>query len=317
MTRPTDDELTAGLGEGFPGRVVAGIERRPYAYATSARLEELDVSFGGDERTSLILKHLAWHHLLDDAQRTKPRFLHDPGRELAVYRKVLAPAGVGPRLVASGVGPDPWLLLEKVEGVELWQVGDRRVWEAVAAWLAGFHARFADRVDRVRRDIPPLLTIDGDWMLSWAARASRSLAGADDPRATELLDVLSGYPSLVDSPWSAAPTFLHGELYPSNVLVSGSRVCPVDWEMAAFGPPALDLAALVGGWDDDHRHAFLGAYGATGLARDVDRCRLHLALQWIGWSDGWRPPPEHARDWIGEALDLARLLIALPGHAGR
>jgi hypothetical protein len=312
MTRPTDDELAAGLREAFPGQVLRGIERRPYAYATSARLEELDVMLGGDERTSLILKHLAWHHLLDDAQRTKPRFLHDPGRELAVYRTLLGPAGLGPRLVASGDGSEPWLLLEKVDGVELWQVGEMSVWQAVAAWLAGFHALFADRVDDVRRAVPTLLTIDRQWMLSWAERACRSLATADDPRATQLLDALRGYPRLVDSPWSAAPTFLHGELYPSNVLVPGSRVCPVDWEMAAVGPPALDLAALVGGWDDDHRHALLGAYGVTGpdLAHDVDRCRLHLALQWIGWSDGWRPPPEHARDWIGEALDLARRLVA-------
>ena len=35
-------------------------------------------------------------------------------------------------------------------------------------------------------------------------------------------------------------TLIHGELYPSNVIVGRGhhreRVCPVDWEMAALGP---------------------------------------------------------------------------------
>ena len=41
---------------------------------------------------------------------------------------------------------------------------------------------------------------------------------------------------------------------------------------------------------------------AETLSADLARCRLHLALQWLGWSPDWRPPPEHAHDWLGEAL---------------
>jgi hypothetical protein len=40
----------------------------------------------------------------------------------------------------------------------------------------------------------------------------------------------------------------------------------------------------------------------------LDHCRLHLAVQWLGWSPGWSPPPEHAQDWLGEALGLAEKL---------
>jgi aminoglycoside phosphotransferase (APT) family kinase protein len=127
------------------------------------------------------------------------------------------------------------------------------------------------------------------------------------------------------APLAALPrTFVHGELYPSNVLVVRDqprlRVCPVDWEMAAIGPGLIDLAALVGGWDPPEQRRLVAAYlsglprddsgspGSETLSADLARCRLHLALQWLGWSADWRPPPEHAHDWLGEALGLAKEL---------
>ena len=97
---------------------------------------------------------------------------------------------------------------------------------------------------------------------------------------------------------------------------------PVDWEMAAVGPGLVDLAALAGGWDEAERARLLGAYreglaeGGVELdpepvqAADLDRCRLHLAIQWIGWSAEWRPPPEHRQDWLGEAEALIEGLAA-------
>ena len=115
-------------------------------------------------------------------------------------------------------------------------------------------------------------------------------------------------------------TFVHGELYPSNVLVvrgNPPRICPVDWEMSGIGPGLVDLAALVGGWGESKRNRLVSAYLSgcddgpgrpstpAALEKDLARCRLHLALQWLGWSADWRPPAEHAHDWLGEALELA------------
>jgi hypothetical protein len=92
--------------------------------------------------------------------------------------------------------------------------------------------------------------------------------------------------------------------------------------MAATGPGALDLAALVGGWQAGARGRLVEAYRsrlgevAAGrpseeeLAVAVDRCRLHLALQWLGWSPGWVAKDGRAHDWVGEALELARRLCA-------
>ena len=117
-------------------------------------------------------------------------------------------------------------------------------------------------------------------------------------------------------------TLIHGEMYPANVLVveggESLGVYPVDWEMAAIGPGVIDLAALVAGWEEGHAASAASAYveglggdGGPGsgdageIADDVLRGRLHLALQWLGWAEGWTPPPEHANDWLGEALTVA------------
>jgi hypothetical protein len=71
----------------------------------------------------------------------------------------------------------------------------------------------------------------------------------------------------------------------------------------------LDVAALTMGWGDEERAALVDAYLAEAQdppdREDVDRAALHLALQWLGWSGDWTPPPEHARDWQAE---LPRLI---------
>ena len=112
----------------------------------------------------------------------------------------------------------------------------------------------------------------------------------------------------------------------SNVLVSqvaGSiRVCPIDWEMAALGPSLMDVAALIAGrWPNEQREKIVAAYEAalpdqaSAALSTADRaqalvvCRLHLAIQWLGWSSSWSPPAEHVYDWFEEGLRLADQLI--------
>ncbi|HET8673735.1 MAG TPA: hypothetical protein VFL87_08880, partial [Thermoleophilaceae bacterium] len=171
---PTDEELRELLG----GEAVVELTRRPYRYATSAPLEELRVRLRDGTELELILKELARERLMGDARATKPEFVYEPEREPATYRVLIGPAGVGPRFY--GTGAAGWLVIEKVPGVELWQVGEFEVWEAVAAWLAGFHARFADRVDELRAANPHLLEHSEAWFHTWCERARSALAGADD-----------------------------------------------------------------------------------------------------------------------------------------
>jgi hypothetical protein len=41
------------------------------------------------------------------------------------------------------------------------------------------------------------------------------------------------------------------------------------------------------------------------LEEQLNLCSLHLAVQWLGWSAHWSPPPEHAQDWVRQATRAA------------
>ena len=324
---PADDDLLELVRGAFDGRTVTAITRHPYPYATSSPLEELRVHFDHGDAPTLIFKDLAWERLLDDARQSKPAFLYNPRRAVEIYPRILGPGGIGPRCYAAIADARParyWLLLEKVPGVELWQLGELAVWESVARWLGGFHAHFAGEIAELRTRNPYLLDYEASWFELWRGRAQTALAQSDDHRAQELVSRLDRYDDVVDALDALSSTLVHGEFYPSNVMVVRSdgdpRVCPVDWEMAGTGPGLLDLAALAGGFKRRERGRLFNAYRSAMLEVGADlspeeemrasleRCRLHLALQWIGWSASWKAPAEHAHDWVGEALALARRL---------
>jgi aminoglycoside phosphotransferase (APT) family kinase protein len=303
----------------YPG---ARATRRPSSYATSHRIEEVDLTLPGGRRVALLLKHLGRGSLVPAARGAKPSFLDDPLRELEVYRRVLTPLDLGtPRLHAAAEPTDRsggWLLLERVDGSPLWQLGDLAGWDSAARWLAVFHRESA-------RLLPPpassrLLVCDADYFALWPARAARLQSSRSRAERARLRWLRRGWPAVVDRLCALPPAIVHGEFYPSNVLVAGERVCPVDWELAAIGPAALDLAALVsGGWSAGDRRRLVEGYhqaaGAAGgsrsldeLVQDVGHAQLHVCMQWLGWTAGWQPPPEHERDWLVEAVALAEEL---------
>ena len=298
----TERELRAELERAL-GRRVGDLTRRPSAYRTSHELADVDVRLNGTNALELVLKEVG-----GEPPPPKPPFLHDPLRELDVYRSLLAGTDLGTaRLVAGGTAGDgsgSWLLLERVQGFELYQVGELETWERVAAWLARAHETLAGSAGA-----PRLIRYDTGFYRLWLARA-RERSGGLDAIAARYDDVVAELARL-------PVTVLHGELYPSNVLVCGERISPVDWEMAAAGPGLVDLAALtVGRWDDEARGRIARAYhGACArplplpeFMSALERCRLHVSLQWLGWADGWTPPQEHAHDWLGEARRAAERL---------
>jgi aminoglycoside phosphotransferase len=274
------------------GRPVASVERRPYPYGTSHRLDELTVVLSDGTKVGMLLKDLRMPEVDAIGRSSKPIFLHNPRREIEAYR-LLASAGLDvPICHDSG---DDWVLLEKVPGVELWQVGDVATWSDVARWLRRLHTLFAER--------PPenhhFLRYDAAYFRIWPDRARR--------RHPALSSALGDYERIVELLSGLPATLVHGEFYASNVLIAGSRIAPVDWEMAGIGPGVLDLAALSTGWADEEQAAIVGAYGEASVDA-IDAARLHLALQWLGWSTDWTPPPEHARDWLTEAIEVAARL---------
>jgi hypothetical protein len=310
---PTEAEIGEELAALMPESAVAAVEVHPYAYRTSHWLAELSVAFvdGGSER--LIMKDLGPGSLTPEARHAKPALLLEPQREIEVYRDVLAGAGLGTAAFRGAVvRPDDeryWLFLERLEGVELYQVGSREIWCDAAAQLARLHRDLA----AVRT--PSLLSWNASYAAMWIERAVRY---SGDLRVGRLR---LRYAELVDRLAGLQRGFLHGELYASNVLVDleRRRFSPVDWETATVGPQLLDLAALTSGaWAEADRTAIALAYrdelgsgsNVDAFLADLDACRLYLAVQWLGWSQDWVPPSANAYDWaadvevLGERLGL-------------
>ncbi len=287
--------MDVALENAFPGSRL--LDRKPYAYRTSFPLEAVRLRLPDGAELELIAKLVDRGALDERTRRAKPDFVHDPRRERAVYEEVLAPADLGTPRVYGSHGA--WLFLEKVDGTELWQVGEIETWERVAHWLALMH----DRLRAARG--AKLLRYDAAWFRRWLERA------LDFHASPALQRVATRHDELVDVLLALPQSFVHGELYASNVLIAPGRVCPVDWEMAGVGPSLLDLAALVtGNWPDEIVRRLAAAYEGTEnasqpLLRGLDACRLALAIQWLGWSREWSPPPQHAHDWAGDVERLA------------
>jgi aminoglycoside phosphotransferase (APT) family kinase protein len=309
------------------GARIAELRERPCPYRTSFELRELDVVLDDGSELRLMLKSLGRDALSGNALAAKPEFLYDPLREIEVYRSLLAPAGLGtPRFFGASVDPERgryWLFIENVDGETLWQVGEPEIWQQCARWLAAFHARFER--SELGADSAHLLRYDARFYARWMerlvsfARAPGGTWTRDERRAIEWL--AERYDAVVDRLTSFPTTFIHGEFYPSNVLIAragnGCRVCPIDWEVAALGPGLIDLAALTTGrWADDERRALTLAYlsgvreetALDDLLDSLRLFRLHLAVQWLAWEPAWSPPEEHRQDWLGEALREAEEL---------
>jgi hypothetical protein len=315
--RPADAELRTGLERalGAAGFELAGdLERRPYAYRTSFPLEQLRVELVGEGPVTLLFKQLDWEALAPEAQVAKPRFLQEPQREPAVYATLLPQAPPGPpRCFGALVEPSRhWLFLERVRGRELFQVGERGLWEEAARWLGRFHDTFAESPAELA-EAAHLIVHDAPWYRRWMQRARDfSREPGQPPERAKAVDRLAERHERVVEALIAEPrTVLHGEFYPANVLVEEARVAPVDWEVAAVGAGLTDLGALVGGWGDEDQAAIAAAYEAASDASlaGLDYARLQLAIQWLGWAPpSWQPPAGQRHDWLAEALELAERL---------
>lgn len=288
--------MTAAELERLLGRPVARVRRDAFAYASSHPLSRLTVDFADGETGQLVEKDT--RELLPAAQAAKPAFLRDPHRELEVYRDVLPGSGVPAPGLAGTSGFK--LLVEHVRGTPLTEVGELAVWQRAGAETARMHRRLRGRGTQ------RLLRCDVPFYARWFERA-RVLIG-------EPADGLSpAYRAAVERLLELPQTVIHGELYASNVIVAGERLCPVDWETAAVGPALLDVAALTsgGGWSVAERQTIVAAYAAeagadpAALAPDLDACRLVVAVQWLGWSATWSPPAPQYHDWLADAQRAA------------
>jgi Ser/Thr protein kinase RdoA (MazF antagonist) len=335
LKRKLESVLTESTGR--PLRIVR-LTRRQSEYCASFRVEEIDVVLDDGTSLELIYKQLDPTSMLEEARGVKPAFVLDPGREIDVYRHVLIPSGIEAATFHAAVGPPEHdhlgVVLQRVPGRHLWQVGDFAAWEQAARWLAVLHTGAATRA-AARCD--HLLRYDRDFHRTWIDRARRFVcedpARIDADRAA-INQLAARYGPMIDRLCELPAVFIHGDYHPSNIFCESSapfRIRPIDWEMAGLGPAAIDLAALTAGsWNPDQRRQMIAAYhhalppahrDATSLDKrveSVEYCRLHWAVRWLGWSPGWTPPRAQARDWLADALAIARQLglLSMPTPAG-
>jgi hypothetical protein len=317
-------EATLGDHFGSPQPIVQLI-RRPSPYQSSFPLEELDVELAGGAWLALMFKDLSWSRVSPAVQLVKRAGAYDPRREIASYRCVLQPMEAGaPKFYGAWIDVEAgryWLFLERVVGRELYQVGELELWQEAARWLARFHPRAGEIACSPGLGVEaPWRQYDREFYWRWMRRAVRfsSMNDAAAPGQVELLAAVADrYQAVVAELLTMPITFIHGEFYASNVMVrdapTQSRLCPIDWEMAALGPGLIDLAALTAGaWSEADRASIALAYYAEWpeaqrarcsvdcFRRDLDLCRLHLAIQWLGWSPRWDPPADHRFDWLSD-----------------
>jgi thiamine kinase-like enzyme len=242
-----------------------------------------------------------------------------------VYERLLDGSSLDtPRLYASEVQPHTgryWMFLERVPGMQLRWTVEKTAWHRAAAWLARAHATLEPRVES---DTSPLLIHDAGYYRRWLHRAQAFTAPTDRDRRSRLAWVASHHESVIDVLIGLPRTVIHGEFYPSNILIDEStargRVSVIDWEMAAMGPAVMDVAALIGGsLAASDQAALVASYRDARLknGRDASEsygsqalacARLQFAVQWLGWSRDWSPPEEQRHDWLAEAVELGETM---------
>jgi len=316
--RPTDAELGEILQRILKSAgPISRFERTPSLYASSYPLEELTISLSDGRVLKLMMKDVSPDSLSEDAQLAKPVFLRDPWREIEAYLHVVPLINDGPPKFYGSEVDEPagrfLIFIEKLPGVELFQVGDLNVWKAVARWLARFHLTTVPAVSSAPSQ---LIRYDAYWYRIWAQRALQTAQNLSPPAR----EIMENYDQFAQRLLGLPQSCIHGEFYASNVLVDSQtnaiRVGPVDWEMAAVGPGLIDLAALVAGnWTDAKRTAIALAYFEEWKSAEwgdsanflwlLDHARLHLDIQCLGWSNRWQPPRDHRHDWMNEMISLA------------
>lgn len=205
------------------------------------------------------------------------------------------------------VGPR-WLMLEFLaDAFRLDKSPERGKLSGAAAWIGSFH-RFHD----LRAEAPPecLNREDG---AAFEACVRRVVDRWRELRVTHpwFLSLARDYEAVFRDLFSRRPTVIHGEFYPSNILVRDGSVFPVDWERAAVSAGEIDFAALTEGWGPEEvalaRESYVDArwegVEPEDFAEAVEAARVYLHLQALG---DLVPGPFKAKDeWRLERLEAA------------
>jgi aminoglycoside phosphotransferase (APT) family kinase protein len=300
-------------------RQVTAVRELPAPASTSYAARRLMLDLADGRTLDVFLKDFGVSpHAADLALRRG-------ARERYVYEAILAGRDLGTPELYGVVWDEPsghhWLLLEFVRGRMLRQ-SPTEDWIAAASWLGRLHRTIAGKEPGFARPAI-LVNYDDAYFRDMAERALQAVGSRSSSLHRRLAAAVDGYGAMIEGFRASRPTLVHGSYRPKNILVDTSakpaRICPVDWELAAIGPPLHDLACLANEVDDRPTiESFCQAYAegtdTSGLAVprtgemlvELDRLRLHRVLRSLARSAEWAYPDDAVTTLVAKAEAIRR-----------
>jgi hypothetical protein len=274
------DGLTSALhSAGIADGSVTVLKREANPYISTFPGEIIKLRFAERRNVRVLCKYEAGVEEGTDGHRRGIEY------EAAVYSDVLRPIKLStPKFYGGYTDPSTkqsWLFIEYVD--KTWRIhkspAPKESVPLAARWIGQFHVRAEQLAFQ-----PFLIRYDKDYYRKWPQRTflvTRQVHGCWPwlaslcERAVELLPLLC----------EGKQTVIHGEYFPKNILLHARRVCPVDWQSAAYAAGEVDLASLVcGRWGKAFtellKREYVHARWPGGLPSDFE-FRLNLAqLYW-------------------------------------
>lgn len=221
---------------------VTGVRANPYSSRMSSIILSVETADAGPIRLLAKLGRIG--------ERTRQGSPWGSGYEALIYRQVLSASQSypSPYLGDAVVGDHVWLFVRWLEGaVRVNQHPDPRSMPAAAAWLGRFHAEASRSLDRGIRSIANGYS---EGVIAGWAQLARSNIQRSEVGGLNDESLIQDWVPVVEALLRTEETFVHGDFFPSNVLVVGSQTVPIDWEWAGVAAGEIDLAALVTGWPE-------------------------------------------------------------------
>ncbi|UCG22972.1 MAG: aminoglycoside phosphotransferase family protein [Chloroflexota bacterium] len=289
---------------------IAGLKCEPFNESTSFPAWLLTVQFDSGNSKKIYLKDFATSRLPKDDLPARRR------REVRVYQELLDSAALD---TAGYFGEiwDPeqeryWLLIEYLEAVELRSLG-LEDWIKAAAWLGRLHGYYLPSANRLA-SYNYLMQHEATFFQSKATLARASMAYFKPECAGRLEAILRDYDRVIEVMVRQPRTLVHGSFRPQNILVqSPNRICPIDWELAAYGAPLYDLAFILDGFRPPKLQQMTGAYRQQATRNGVHvpeeeellfivNCfRLHKTIKSLGDSASFNFSEETVFKLLGMA----------------
>lgn len=264
--------------------------REPYRHIGSYDCEILTASLSNGESFDVFFKDFRFtQQSKDDRERRRDR-------EVFAYQHLLADAGLGTAEFYGSLWGEQgryWLFLEFVRGEAIQAPsGDHAC--LAGDWLARLQDRFRERIPHLAQgDV--LIAMDDAFFRDRAQHAVRDTGRIAPAAERRLRDLVERYDPAIELLARQPHTLVHGGYIPWHILVDESReptrLCVIDWELAAIGPSLYDLALFTDDATPSEEARILGRYCDTArslalpLPDDMERTigciRLHRVFDWL------------------------------------